>query len=753
MVRSKLLQRRINKVKVDSPESSNPELKPLVLKEGSCMVAPDTYEFYGATRVNAQVANRELAAGVYQDGTVTVFRYPNPSYFDQLDHKTDRRDKKFFGADANDGALIGVRLHRGDSTEFMWLRDMPHEQEYLQDWSDTIRTTYGGEEESIEVVVTDAVHQDVNALLRHVDIDVSDDSNINQVDLVAYENINPTHVKRPATPTQDWCHDRENVGLAQYNANGDFIVHQGGQATPSVASQVAIGMAFKGESDRHQVGVDSQSDGSRPLASMLPKNSDAFFNAEQGRLNGNGSMAGAANGAMTKEMVVGQDDLEATVIMTGGSTVEEFRNNLTEARGLDPQTVWEQKLEWFTDDLADVPLPDTDDEDILKLAKRALVCIYHIYHEENGALVASISTQPPYNLDWIRDGVFFNVALELMGKQDWVEQRNKWYQELQAKRGKFPNSRSPATPVGNWVMNYYADGLVGGPIPFEIDATSYGLWTMWYHYEVTEDEAYLEEIYPAIKRTADWLARYRDPSNKLQAPAPEDDHIEFTQTAMGAFPVKLALESAWRAADTLGFEDDRDKYKDVLETHKEGIENELWDEEGGFYGKRKQFATPKAIWPASYISMEYDRIQRHMEAAWEQEEPVFNEPEAGELEVGLYESKFLTGLAKGWKDEPERLEMVRDALKWVATEHATSDTHHMGEIWMNGDLLEEIPDSGVVTGMGTPHIWEQTLFYLASIEAFPPVDKPLEEMATSRGVIGELLGTADLDDDLATDSL
>jgi hypothetical protein len=90
------------------------------------------------------------------------------------------------------------------------------------------------------------------------------------------------------------------------------------------------------------------------------------------------------------------------------------------------------------------------------------------------------------------------------------------------------------------------------------------------------------------------------------------------------------------------------------------------------------------------------------------------EPEAGERDVGLYECKGLVPLAKARRDSPPgSLDQVREGLKWVEKRHATSDTHVMGEVWT-------VEDGEVRSIVSQPHLWEQSLFYVAALEAWPP---------------------------------
>lgn len=83
-----------------------------------------------------------------------------------------------------------------------------------------------------------------------------------------------------------------------------------------------------------------------------------------------------------------------------------------------------------------------------------------------GLIVASIATQSPQGLDWIRNGAYVNRALSLAHHPEMVTLHNLAYTRLQATSVEKPTG-GEASPPGNWSQNYYANGVVGGPIPYE----------------------------------------------------------------------------------------------------------------------------------------------------------------------------------------------------------------------------------------------------------------------------------------------
>jgi hypothetical protein len=99
---------------------------------------PDEREIYGPTDITAQTGNGRLSVALNDAGTMTVFRWPYPSFYDQLKYFTTGR-----GADdaiqvpPNEGAFLGVAAPAGDGFETTWLRDMAVvEQAYASDRGD-----------------------------------------------------------------------------------------------------------------------------------------------------------------------------------------------------------------------------------------------------------------------------------------------------------------------------------------------------------------------------------------------------------------------------------------------------------------------------------------------------------------------------------------------------------------------------------------------------------------------------------------
>jgi hypothetical protein len=741
------------------------------------------FELYGPTDVNAQTSNGSLAVGISDEGTLTVFRWPRPSFYDQLKYKTSDRDAPSsgtdhgkFGAYPNAGAFLGLVVERGEAAPTLtWLRedDWSVDQAYTDadadptDLADSVRTTFRHDDLGLTVVVRDVVaagdadragdptRDGDDVLVRDVTVERDADSPVTSARLAAFENLNLVVSKKPKSPTRDWCEEEENQDRARYLPGADAVVHERADTDTSTGEfrEVAVAMGFAGESDGHQVGGDAYEPTATPAGRGGPTQ-DAYDDLRDGTLRGNDEFVGQTTGALVADLEFGgegdPDTATEQVLFAAAETATGATALVDEYRDRSFAAVDREKRAWIETLLDDPPLPDTDDTAVLALCKRALVSLVTSYDPQSGAVVASICTQSPYGEDWVRDGAFFNYGLGVVGLDDWVAKRNRWYADIQ-QAAEDPEPTYPDTPPGNWPMNHYADGVAGGPIDWEIDETAYGLWTIVDHYELTGDEAYLEAVWPAVQRAADFLAEWKDPRNNLQGHASEDDHPEPTQSIIGAATVWLGLGSAVTAAEALGKDEQAAVYRGRRSELADAVERLLYAEADpsenrpGFYGKKKGFPMAPLAWPICWDDYDTHRMRNHLHAVWQQISTSFAEPAAGEKGSGLYEAKGLVPLAQATRNSPVSAPDldgevtgadVKAGIDWIANRHATPDTHIMGEIWIRRET-EDGPE--VKTTISQPHIWEQILFYLAALEAYPPSDDydlALEE--SCGGVIDQL---------------
>src|SRR3954447_25858511 len=115
-----------------APASAAAALPP-TLGPGGCYdptQANADYEAYGPTDVNVQAGNGHVTVNENAAGTVTVFKYPNPSLYNQIKYFAASRDAKgqVHTRFPNEGSFAGIGWRTRSGSSFAWLRDWPASQ-------------------------------------------------------------------------------------------------------------------------------------------------------------------------------------------------------------------------------------------------------------------------------------------------------------------------------------------------------------------------------------------------------------------------------------------------------------------------------------------------------------------------------------------------------------------------------------------------------------------------------------------------
>ena len=690
---------------------------PFCLKPGE-----ETAEVYGPTDIGATVGNQRLSVAVNPEGTLSVFRWPSPSYYDQLRYMTIDREDPMLGVEPNEGAFSGLALTMRDGRrEMLWLRDLKVRQRYASDDSDTVVTRFRSRRHRLLLELDDVVPRGADVLMRRHVLRLGRRSPVRSARLIAFANLNPTASKM-VLPTEDWCADEDGTDAARYVPASDAIVYEIAETDESTGDprSVAVAIGTSRLSDGHQVGADTHT--GHPSANDGPESAFADADAD-GELSGNGVL-GPAEVDAALSVPIGRRPV--TVTFAAAPAAPAALVLLERYRLRDPVKAARAKrrsyLRWMTRGR----LPRRAPASVTRLAKRALITLRQAIDEHAGrdgkkvAIVASIATQSPYGQDWIRDGAFFNEVLEKIGHSDLVERHNDFYVEVQHKLEEGAPPGSPlttcaqTTPDGNWFMTNYADGPDAGIFPWEIDEASLGLWTLWRHYELNGGASYLARVYPAIRRTAEFLMAYRDPLTALPpGTACEDDNYPRSgqPTMHSSGPVLLAMRAAVAAANAAGQAEDAERWGGRV-TELEAAIDARYEEEGGAWTQDAGDAG-WALWPIRVRPSYGDpRMRAQAELAWKAVAPSFDAP-AGDRKRGAYEAKALHGLAFFHRaTDPAGMERVKRGLRWIADVQAGwQRTGILGEVWY-------VREGRVISVVSQPHVWEQALFYLAAVKAY-----------------------------------
>lgn len=700
-----------------SPYSARAQTPP------ECEVATSTPETNGPTDISATTGNGSLSVAVNATGAVTVYKWPSPSFYDQIKYRTTDRSEPRMGALPNEGAFIGLAFKDPSSGKpsqwnFEWLRRWSHSQRYADADSDEIVTTFRNRKAGLTVLVRDIVVAGRSSFARNITVSRTRRSDVRRVRVVGFANFNPTVSKTPQSPTEDWCTEDDNDDGASYSPQLDAILQarSGTDESTDQDSSVVVLMGFAGKSSGHSVAPDTYDAGGEGVS--------AYDDAADGVLSGDESVPGPSDAALSADLTLRSRTDTTRLIFATAATEEAAASVLGRMRDMSFARVRSSKMKWHSNWVEDAPLPRRAPAAVTRLAKRALVSLHQAIDENTleidtedvtlqpgGLGVASISTQPPYGLDWIRDGAYVNEVLGTIGHGALVERRNRRYAILQTRAGDSMRG-GPVVPAGNWHQNFYADGVAGSTIPYSIDGTGYGIWTLWRHYERTKDTGYLfsAEIYQAIQRAAQHLTdTCTGLTNDLQCLANEGDNENLTQGLRGAMLAWLGLDSAVKAARVLGFTDNRERWVTRRDELRAAIDDAFFDEECSCYTSSFELGGT-LLWPVNLLDNQRKRAVAQADTNYAELRRSFN----GRAQVGGQEARGLLGNLQVWSSKPEKLRAVKRGLVWIARVPTTSRTGILGRAWMH--YPEE--DSPVVTMQGQPFVPDQLIFYLAALKAY-----------------------------------
>jgi GH15 family glucan-1,4-alpha-glucosidase len=665
------------------------------------------FEAYGPTDVSVQAGNNRVTVNENVAGTITVFKYPNPSLYNQIKYFTVSRDARgrVHTRFPNEGSFAGITWRTRKKRGFAWLRDWHATQSW--DSSDLpVPVTRYRSPKGLGLTVTtiDLAPPGSDTFVREIWVERSRRSPVRGATIAYFANFNPVANHIPFLPIADWCSPGSDQHAA-YDRSSHAIVSSwtGTDQATGQAHSVAVAFGFDRADSSHQVGQDGYdpaSDGSGGPDGYDQARTPPY------RLGGGTTADGQTTGTLTRVLHFDhRGRAAARVVMAGGAdpglALAALRSGRS-ARFARQLAAARQDWHGF---LARTLLPAGAGPRITAVAKRSLISLRLARAPETGAIVASVNTQGPYGEDWIRDGAFLNRVLDMNGYTSWVTQHNRFYARVQTS----PQNPSTVRPPGNWPMNSYADGVDGAPIPWEIDETGLGLWTLYDHSTFLRGavaRGYLQAVYPAIARGADFLTACEDPTSGMQCTANEDDNYTPSQSLHGAETVYLGLRSAIAAAHAVG--DTNPKvalWEARLNRLRAAIDN-LYDpakhayREGDSGGNAYNLDYSDGgwlLWPVQFRPYSDPRMQG--EAATVQD--AMDKALAGPR--GQYEAKALLGLAHAKGGSPE----LRATLRYMARA-LTTPTGLFGESWTR------------VAGrpfpvQDMPHVWEHALFYLAAL--------------------------------------
>ncbi len=691
---------------------------------------------FGATNIYGIAGEGGLTAAFSKEGELTVLRWPNPSFYELLNYITsnfsDAREMPHLGASSYMGGFGGVIFyHRGKRyvSELRNSSDWRVETTYLSPDAEILQHKFNNLAFPLKVIQIDLVDPETDVLAVAFKADYS--SEITGVKFFFYLDPAISLKRREFIPTYAYEDDPDKGFLLFYMKNHsifvDFTPHDPDSSknlitrwksifNPNTTSYadveeilgkglyLVVGSNFPISS--FQCGRDDVFSGN---------NESAYQDLKDGNLNNNYVSTFHENLAFTGNA---QKDVWKAVFITAGFTVTDAVNRLNMLRRSQFEDVIERTQEWWEDFLSRANIPSDIPVAERNFIKRTIQTIRTSMDRKSGAIVASVATQPPYFLDWPRDGSFINYFLDTAGYHDLVLQHNLFYLKMQRKKDG-EKALTPNSPAGTFAMNYYPDGMVGGPIDFEIDQTGLILWTWCTHGKFIKDPVeqreYYETFYPGIKLAAEALMKCYDQKTGLQCITNEDDNPMPTQGLQGAITEYLGLKSASEVAYYLGDEESARRWSERADELREAIYRNFYDIKlGRFNGNFDYYGNSGwAIWPVKLWDKNDPRWRGIVDFLFEtlRNNILFPSPEGS-----AYDAKVSLGLDFILPAYDKRRTVLGTIIENLSTKLST-ETLHVGEAYMPVYNDHTFKWQNVTS---IPHVWEASLISLSVIAYYHP---------------------------------
>jgi hypothetical protein len=718
---------------------------------------------FGPTTANAASGNQGLTIALSKYGELVNLKWPLPNYYDQLNYKslypvpngwTIENYNLYHNAQPRHGSFIGIEYKTANGTKkTTWLRDSTwtHNQYYQTNTSPVIITEYYNAALQLTVKSTDFVVHDKDAYLRKFNLQWANKNLIKNAKIVFIANMAPCNKNPNFDPNQEWVNDASNGFSNQYySPKGEFVsfIPNAGAANVALIPNIFSSQATI---DNFVTGLDasfpSLNSNYNTTALLTAKDVYCVIGANKMPVaHGMESDYGAAQ-TMPDTLIANGQSTSANAAMlyalydvdlANTNNVDEImfqyafgpkyslaQTTYNNVFATPYNTTLNNTINFWNAKLSTAIIPQTGDTVMQKVLQRILVNTFIGTNRGSGSIGSSVCTsQPAYSQQWVRDASIMGYMLDCAGYTAEAEQQALFFNNAQ-RTSLAQDCSMPANNdcyAGTWSQCYYADGRPSWVHDFEIDEAGWGVWMLYAHSTFLNGSAktnYLNTVYTAIKRGANFLTAFKDNATGLQKAAKEDDVLWTSQTIYGASTTLMGLKAALCAAQLLN---DSTVFQNkiqlriteleiAIETYKWGLNGNMYDYKvyGNFGGRSS------IVWPALLHDTLHPKMIAHTDSLNNQLLPFFTKSNASLNYEWWYVGKTLTAMAYMWRSNPVKRPIIESYLKTVLKSVPTPGTYSYGETVMVRDM-----DSAGVTirrydnRVGQPSNYPPAWFYITA---------------------------------------
>lgn len=457
--------------------------------------------------------NGEMLVKVRADGALTEAFYPSIGFFRHIVQ-----------------SQFGIRNCATNETFWLSAADCEVTQRYLEG-TNVLETSY--RRAGIRARVYDFVHPDLAVTVRTLQVENTTDETL---------ELNLFHTE--ASSVADHRGEFGNNVVYYNRLANHFVRYRGHPWDSGVEAQIVWLISGAPQPDTYQCGFAYRGEGNAQ---------DAFEDVRDGHLAENryaaGEPSGTTSGMLWRRTLQPDEVTSVTVHFAAGMSLFEAEDTLNAARGRRPDQLLGETVSYWRRwlETGKKSAPDVGDERLHRLYLRSLLLLKLMQDRKYGSFIAAPCLDPDYRFCWPRDAVYLAWALDRAGYHEEAHHFYRWCQRTQMYEGV-------------WYQNHYTDGRRHWA-GIQVDQVGTILWGAWEHFKLTSNREFLVEMWPTLRRGAEYLLSRTDPEVGLVYS--EQDLWEETggYLAYTNASAVAGLECAALAGHELGHEGDADRWR------------------------------------------------------------------------------------------------------------------------------------------------------------------------------------------------
>jgi GH15 family glucan-1,4-alpha-glucosidase len=210
--------------------------------------------------------------------------------------------------------------------------------------------------------------------------------------------------------------------------------------------------------------------------------------------------------------------------------------------------------------------------------------------DNDGAVIASADSdllkygRDTYSYVWPRDAAFTSIAYSKAGFEDVNEAIFDFFQNTITREGFFMHKyRSDASMGSSWHPWVYKGK---DELPIQLDETALVIVALWEYFATFRNVEYIERVYNSLMRKAlEFLMTKVDMQTGVVAPSYDLWEERFGSATFTSATMYGAFNAGAHFAEVFGKDDQKEKYLNHANKIKDGILNNMYDDEHHYFYK------------------------------------------------------------------------------------------------------------------------------------------------------------------------